>query len=95
MEGHLSEQQNKDHTAEDIRFTSKGDVLYAIVLAWPDESLNIRTLKAGSDLLKKIKRIELLGSGHPIKWRRDESGLIIQLPDKKPCEHAFVFKIIS
>ena len=93
VEGHLSERQNKDHTAEDIRFTAKGDTLYAIVLDWPGKSLDIRALGTGSGLLKKIKSIELLGTNQPITWRRNKSALIIQLPPEKPGNHAFVFKI--
>ncbi len=32
VEGHLSERNNDDNTAKDIRFTTKGDNLYAIAL---------------------------------------------------------------
>ena len=35
-------------------------------------------------------------SGHqgPLEWTQDENGLMIQLPETKPCEHAFAFKIL-
>ena len=35
----------KDFTSQDIRFTTKGDTLYAIALNWPkDGKLNVRSL---------------------------------------------------
>ena len=34
------------YTAEDIRFTVKGDNLYAIVLEWPGDTVTIRALRA-------------------------------------------------
>ena len=33
--GGFSEQKDRSFTAEDIRFTTKGDTLYAIALGWP------------------------------------------------------------
>ncbi len=94
VEGHLSENKNADNTAEDIRYTSKGDVLYAIILDWPEKEAIIPVLKKDSELFtKKIEGIKLLGSDEKLKWERTTEGLIIQMPTEKPCEHAFVFKI--
>jgi len=36
-------ESNIKYTAEDIRFTTKGDALYATVLAWPGDELVIKT----------------------------------------------------
>ncbi len=38
-EGHFGEEKTKDFTAQDIRFTTKGSMLYAICLGWPGEKL--------------------------------------------------------
>ena len=35
----FNEGKGKPFTAEDIRFTAKGDTLYVIALGWPDENL--------------------------------------------------------
>jgi alpha-L-fucosidase len=89
-----SEEENSTYTAEDIRFTLKGEILYAIALDWPqDGQLAIKTLNSTNTELKQIRSIELLGNDEPLKWSQDEKALTIQLPDEKPCEHAFVFKI--
>lgn len=94
VEGHLSEQKNADNTSKDIRFTTKGDTLYAIVLDWPeDEELVIHSLKKGNDLYKnEISSIQLLGNEGDLDFKTDEEGLKIRLP-AKVGEHAFTFKI--
>ena len=42
---------------------------------------------------EEIKRVTMLGDGRDLEWHRTNQGLVIKTPDKKPCEHAFVFKI--
>ncbi|MHC4132321.1 MAG: alpha-L-fucosidase [Planctomycetota bacterium] len=184
------------YTAEDIRFTVKGDTIYAIVLDWPGDTITIKTLRAqgleyewlkndkvedtkapadvpslvgktieaefdedeatfkfkedgvvnissgedadegmeahyeqnGSEVYisiagefnfeaeydgetlefveseaegtgykgfykEEIKRISLLGDGKDLDWKLTRRGLIIDTPDEKPCDYAFVFKI--
>lgn len=90
-----------EYTYEDIRFTVKGDVIYAITLDWPGDRCRIATFSnrerrplTNNPLHRnEISRISMLGDGKDLKWYYDETGLIIETPDKKPCEHAFVFKI--
>lgn len=36
----------------------------------------------------------MLGVDEELKWKMTEDGLKICRPDKKPCEHAYVFKIV-
>lgn len=95
VEGHLSEQKNLDHTAEDIRFTTKGNTLYAIALDWPaGKDFIIHSLKKDNGLFpSKIKSIQLLGENNDLFFVRNEKGLIIKLPKNKVGNHAFVFKI--
>ena len=94
VEGHMKEKEFQPFTAEDIRFTVKGNNLYAICLAWPEKELKIKSLSSTSTLFREnISNVSMLGVDHELKWERKEDGLLIQLPDKKPCEHAFVFKI--
>jgi len=42
---------------------------------------------------QEIKRISMLGDGKKLDWKLTRKGLVIEIPDKKPCKHAFVFKI--
>jgi len=94
VEGHLSEHKNKDATSEEIRFTQKDNTLYAAVLDWPKGGkVLIRSLPEDSDLLGKIRRIDLLGYRGKLSWTRDARGLSVKLPESRPCDHAFVLKI--
>jgi len=42
---------------------------------------------------KEIKRITMLGDGRKLNWEITRKGLVIETPDRKPCKHAYVFKI--
>jgi alpha-L-fucosidase len=42
---------------------------------------------------EEIKRISMLGDGRSLDWKMTRKGLIIETPGKKPCKHAYVFKI--
>ena len=83
------------YVAGDIRFTTKGDALYAIALAWPeDRKLVIRSLASNSSYYAgEIARIGLLGSEANLKWSRSAEGVTVNLPQKPPCDYAYVFKI--
>jgi hypothetical protein len=41
----------------------------------------------------KIDRIRMLGGRGKLKFVRDENGLHLASPDKKPCDIAFAWKI--
>ncbi|MGN6368824.1 MAG: alpha-L-fucosidase [Phycisphaerae bacterium] len=82
------------YTPEDIRFTQKGDTVYAFLMSWPkDGSVKIKSLATNSPHYEKqIAKIELLGAG-PLKFTRDTHSLQIQLPAEKPNPHAYALKI--
>jgi alpha-L-fucosidase len=83
--------------AGDVRFTTKGDTLYAIALVWPEDGrLLIKSLASDSDsphYRGEIARIGLLGSDSNLVWSRNADGVTINLPEKPPCDYAYVFKI--
>ena len=79
---------------EDVRFTTKGDTLYAFVMGWPDYQAFIRPLAQNTDLrVGKIQTVELLGSTAKLEWSQDQAGLKVLMPPQKPCDHAIVMKI--
>lgn len=81
-------------TGQDMRFTTKGDTLYAIALAWPGEQVTIESLKMGTALaVGDIKEVRLLGHEGNLEFTRDANALTIKLPAQPPCEHAFAFAI--
>lgn len=83
--GHLAESKDKRFTQEDIRFTTKDDVLYAYVLVPPTEDIVVKYL--GSDKVK-IKSIELLGYQGEIRFEQSEAGLRIELPSDADLDYA-------
>jgi alpha-L-fucosidase len=85
----------RQFVAGDIRFTTKGDALYAIALAWPgDGRLAIKSLALNSPHYRgEIARIGLLGSESNLVWSRSADGVTISLPEKPPCDYAYVFKV--
>jgi alpha-L-fucosidase len=96
VEGPFADTKRTAFTAEDIRFTRKGETLYAIALAWPDSGvLTITSLARGSQLLPaEIASVTLLGSGEPVSVVRDDLGLRVTLPQApKVRPHAVALKI--
>jgi alpha-L-fucosidase len=94
-EGAVRDTRNKPYTAQDFRFTTKGDALYATAYAWPTNGqLVVRTLAARAPGIRgDVTGVELLGCREKIAFKREASGLVVTLPAKKPCEHAYVLKI--
>jgi len=93
--GSFKDTATSGYTAADIRFTSKGDTLYAIAMAWPENGkLTIRSLATGSALtMQEIKTVQMLGSKTPAKWTRNADGLVIDLPNAKPTHYPVAVKI--
>ncbi len=84
----FNEGKGKPFTAADVRFTTKGDALYAIVLGAPTQPLTIQSLAA-----EKIAGIAMLGSDEKIKWTQTADALVIEPPAAAPSDIAVVFKV--
>jgi alpha-L-fucosidase len=97
VEGHMTERENigKSYTAEDIRFTTKDNDLYAICLDWPEDGkCLIKCLNDQSKISSKgIKSVSMPGIDGELEWEQDQDGLHVTFPETKPCQHAFPVKI--
>ena len=93
--GSFADTKRKAYTAKDIRFTTKGDVLYAIVLGWPERGrVAIQSLASGLKLhTREIGAVEMLGVQEPLEWSQGVRGLWVKMPPERPCEHAYVLRI--
>ena len=81
-----------EFTHKDFRFTSNKDALYAIALGLPkDGKFLVKSLT--SDNLSNIHKVELLGCQNPLTFERTANGLLVQLPDNAPGQHAWTLKI--
>lgn len=75
----FNEGKNKPLTAEDIRFTTKAGIIYAIVMGWPETgSVLIKSLQSND---AKIRKIELLGTKNKLTFNQTTEGLAITLPN--------------
>lgn len=92
IEGELNDTARDAFTAEDIRFTTQGETLYAIVLGQPEGKTVIKSLSTDSDLYPEtIQSVELLGHDGPLQWERTPNGLEVTPP--AITDPAWVLKI--
>ena len=94
--GQFNENATKGFTSEDIRFTTKGETIYAFIMKWPEANTTlIKSLATNSPQLqgKKISDVTLLGYKGKIEWKQTDEGLKVQLPASAPCENAIALKI--
>jgi alpha-L-fucosidase len=93
VEGPFADTKRKPFTGADIRFTTRGDTLYAIALAWPESGkLVIKSLAAGGNR-PHVKDVSLLGHDGRLGWKQTAQGLEVTLPAVRPCDHAFALRI--
>jgi alpha-L-fucosidase len=78
---------------QDIRFTTHGDTLYAMVMSWPGEEAVITSLASGKPVQGKIAKVEMLGHPGALEFTQDAVGLHVKFPAEKPCNFAYALKI--
>lgn len=107
-EGPVAEQSNpinaqgfnegmyKQFTAKEVRFTTKGKVIYAFVLGWPTEkTVVLKSFALKSPLFDgTISSVEILGVGKAV-YSRTAEGLVVQTPVTKPNPISFTIKITT
>ena len=76
-----------------IRFTQKGEDMYAIFLDWHDKAFTIRSLGRSTIPSAKIETVELLGYDGDLNMDQTDDALVIQSPSEKPHDYAYAFKI--
>jgi alpha-L-fucosidase len=93
-EGAFAERNRQNFTASDIRFTTRGNALYAIALDWPESGKLLIKSLAKSTGGQTVKSVSLLGYRGKLDWAQTAEGLSVTLPQQKIGEHAFSLKII-
>lgn len=92
----FNEGKGKPFESKDIRFTTKGEVLYATVLGWPEDGkVTIKSLSKGGSLYPgTIKNVKLLGAGSITDYVHTADGLTITVPGiKSKLSYAMVFRL--
>ncbi len=85
------------YTAKDIRFTTKGQTLYAFALGWPEDGrLVVRSLaQANGSNSGDIKKVSLLGYRGKLDWKQTPEGLVVRLPAERPSKYTCALKIMG
>ena len=85
--GFQNEGDARPFTSADMRFTSGGGALNAILLDWPEGETVITSLGDA-----RVERVEMLGGG-PIAFRQDAASLRFQLPPAQGGEFVPALRI--
>ncbi len=92
--GSFHDTETQPYTAEDFRFTTKGNDLFAIELAWPTgQETVVRSLGTSELSEGHIQSVSLLGSDAKLTYQQGVDGLHIQLPAKPAGDIAYAFRI--
>jgi alpha-L-fucosidase len=95
VEGSFADTKRKPFTSQDVRFTTKGGLLYATVLDWPaDGRVVIKALAMGAANVGTVRSVELLGASSAVTWSQAADGLRVQLPAVHPTDYAFSLKVL-
>jgi alpha-L-fucosidase len=88
--GTMADTRTKPYTAEDFRFTRKGDQLYAIELGWPATG---HVLIHSIVPALKVTAVTLLATGKSVPYRQQPDGLHLDLPAQPAGVHAYAYRI--
>jgi alpha-L-fucosidase len=91
--GSFHDTDTANYKPEDFRFTTKGDVLYAIGLAWPTNGeavIHSLVQTVGSE---RVRSVALLGSDAKLQFNQRADGLHVQLPTQPPAKYAYVLRL--
>ena len=94
-EGHLSERENADNTAADVRFTVRDGFLYATALGWPAGDFLVKTLATGAEYHRPVTKVELLGHPGELEWEQTAEGLRITPPPVADDAFAYTFRLTT
>lgn len=84
--------QKEPFTWRDVRFTTKGDLLYITALGLPEGAVSIKALgaKAGNG---KVAGIKMLGAAADVSWAQKDNELVIQPSKKYPSAYAVSYVV--
>jgi alpha-L-fucosidase len=78
---------------EGVRFTRKGDTLYAIILKWPETGTLSLPVLGMDEKGSPIKRIEMVGQEGPLNYAQGTEALAVTLPQMKPSGVAWTLRL--
>jgi len=94
LSGGFTDRKQKPFTAGDVRFTQKGNALYAIFLDWPSGQSTIQSITGAALDGRKISSVSLLGSKEKTGWKLTDGGLTVTWPQQRAGDHAYALRIV-
>ena len=91
--GSFHDTDTANYTSEDIRFTTKGKVLYAIGLAWPASGEVVIHSLAKALGNEPIQSVDLLGGDAKLSFDQRSDGLHVQIPTQAPAKNQYVLRV--
>ena len=77
----------------DIRFTTAGDTLYALFMAWTAGDAVIAALAKGVGPAGTVEHVTLLGGPAELTFKQDAAGLHLTFPSEKSAGPVFAVRI--
>ena len=92
--GSFHDADTKPFTAEDFRFTTRGNQLYVIQLGWPTSGRTVvKLLGTGALGGQHIQSVAMLGSEAKVTFEQQADGLHLAGPAKPAGEAAYVYRL--
>ncbi|HEY3705305.1 MAG TPA: alpha-L-fucosidase [Terracidiphilus sp.] len=91
--GAFHDTDTKPYTAQDFRFTAKGNAVYAIGMACPSDGKG--TIHAMGSSVLPVGNVELLGSSDKVAWNQTADALEVTLPSGASCKYAYTLKLMA
>ena len=91
--GSFHDTDTANYTPADFRFTTKGEVLYAIGLAWPQNGEAVITSLASTPGNQPVQSIALLGGDATLRFEQRTDGLHVHLPAQSPAKYAYALRV--
>jgi alpha-L-fucosidase len=90
--GSFHDTDTANYTPEDFRFTTKGDVLYVIGLAWPGTGEAVIHSLGLTVAGKRVQSVSLVGSETKVPFSQGTDGLRVVLPNSPP-KYAYALRV--
>jgi alpha-L-fucosidase len=81
------------YTPEDFRFTTKGNDVYAIGLAWPTSREAVIHSLAKTVGTEPVQSVAMLGGDAKLRFEQRADGVHVQLPAEAPAKYAYVLRL--
>ncbi len=84
----------RPYESDDMRFTTKGETLYAFCMKNPAGDIKIASLGKDSKVCgKQISSVKIPGSKEKLKWNQKAEALVISKPSKLPDWEVVTLKV--